>query len=439
MSPSETGALPNQNKLPLKAAADVAWLVGAYALNAMVTLILAVGIGRSLGAAALGMYAFAVAASRVFYSGADLGIGSHLKRVLARDPSLARKHISVFVTFRLTVIPLAVVCLVAVGVALGMRDVLPIALIAVSNGLLAVYAIHEAFFIVHGKARLVTIAAVVYSLGLVTSGLIWFVCGGSLPQLCGVLVAATALKVFVAWAFARVYARFWPSPDMDLRFVALALKRSIPIGLSVLQAIATLKLPVLILTAYATSRDVGAYAGAEMLVVAATIIQPAVSSVALPRLSRAFGDSPAWFRQMFWWSNGFLLLYGLGFSTIFFFWGGELVSFVFPARDFSQLGGVVGVLAWSVPLILLTHHNIHVFAAANQEKATAGTMLVGLVAVAALVTFLCARMGIEGAAWGVLAGRAVGFTFGVLVCFAKGIYRGHQRQYCGRRHDRRQR
>ncbi|HET9624035.1 MAG TPA: hypothetical protein VFP84_21835, partial [Kofleriaceae bacterium] len=87
----------------------------AYGGSAAANLLLSVVVGRRLGAAALGHFALAVAVARVCYAASDLGIATHLTRLVSRDRARAGAETARCVVLRAAIVPLALA--IAVGVA----------------------------------------------------------------------------------------------------------------------------------------------------------------------------------------------------------------------------------------------------------------------------------------------------------------------------------
>ena len=85
---------------------------------------------------------------------------------------------------------------------------------------------------------------------------------------------------------------------------------------------------------------------------------------------------------------------------------------------------VISITAWSVPGLLLVHHNILVFAAANRERLNLVLMasLFGIIALLQLV--LVPIYGVTGAAVGTVLARFLGLALVALVCRTFAIQRG---------------
>ena len=191
-----------------------------------------------------------------------------------------------------------------------------------------------------------------------------------------------------------------------------------------LLGIAALRAPILTLGEFGTSADVGAFSAVDMFVTAAAIMQAAVSSATYPKLAESFRKDPKRFRRLFWASNLALALVGLftaGFLSLF---GVKIIATIFAGKGFQGTAGLIRVIAWSSPCLLLAHHNIMVFAAADNERRNLRLMAAWFIVIAGCQLALVPTYGLLGAAWGVLLGRMIGV--GVLVAAIAGtrLHRG---------------
>jgi O-antigen/teichoic acid export membrane protein len=153
---------------------------------------------------------------------------------------------------------------------------------------------------------------------------------------------------------------------------------------------------------------VGCYAAAELFLTATGILQQGVSSATFPALSASFVHDRARFRRLFFFSTAALAVVGILLAAGLSLFGTPIVLMLFPGRDFSALGALLPIMSWSVPFLLIAHHCVFVFAAADKQRRFVGLMLWWFFAVASAELLLIPLIGIRGAAWGLLIGRAVG-------------------------------
>jgi O-antigen/teichoic acid export membrane protein len=200
--------------------------------------------------------------------------------------------------------------------------------------------------------------------------------------------------------------------------------RSWPIGVSFLFSNAALRFPVLVLGVFGTKEDVGAFAAVDMFVTAGTILQSAVTNTMYPRLAASYRHEPRKFSTLLWTSNALLFGIGLVMALGLAFLGETVIASIFPGRDFARMVDVIPIIAWSTPILLLVHHNIFIFAAADKERSNLRFMAFWCCAIGVAQLILVPRYGLSGAAWGLLVGRLVGMAALVVTVRALAIHRG---------------
>jgi O-antigen/teichoic acid export membrane protein len=133
---------------------------------------------------------------------------------------------------------------------------------------------------------------------------------------------------------------------------------------------------------------------------------------------------PAEFRALFWRSNLALAGVGLAIGVFLVVFGSSLIAFVFPGKDFARVSSLIPIVGWSTPVLLLVHHNILVFAAADSERRNLRFMVIWLILIAGMQLALVPQYGLVGAGWALLIGRFLGL--GALACSlgAVSIHRG---------------
>ena len=382
----------------------------AYGGSAAANLLLSVVVGRQLGAAALGHFALAVAVARVCYAASDFGIATHLTRLVARDRSRAGADTVRFLALRAAFVPVAMLVAVAVGLDAGPSMAIVFALVALALGLVTIQGIYEATLLALAQRRLVASLNAAAAAAVMASCAAWWICGERLVGFAGGYAAAALLGV-VLWAHrSRAHVPLALPRGSDLSSTARELRTCWPIGASTVLAIAALRAPVLVLGAFGHPRDVGTFVAIDTFVTAAGILQVAVTNASFARLAASFRSDRAAFRSILWRSNAVLALIGLATAVVITLWGSRLASTLFPGRDFERIADIAPIIAWSAPALLLVHHNIYVFAAADSERRNLEIMLVWFVALTGAQLLLVPAYGIVGAAWGLLIGRALGLA-----------------------------
>jgi O-antigen/teichoic acid export membrane protein len=382
----------------------------AYGGSAAANLLLSVVVGRQLGAAALGHFALAVAVARVCYAASDFGIATHLTRMIARDRTRAGAETSRFLAVRAAIVPFAMV----IGIAMACRDgaslAIVFALVALALGLVTIQNIYEAALLALAQRRLVAILNGASAVVVMSACAVWWLVGDHLITFAAGYAAAALIGIAVWTYTSRAHVPIAFRLRVDLPSTARALRTCWPIGASTVLAIAALRAPILALGAFATPSDVGTFAAIDTFVTATGILQVAVSNTTFPRLAASFRTDRAAFRALLWRSNAVLAAIGVTAAVVIMLWGSRLASMLFSSRDFARVRDIAPIIAWSAPALLLVHHNIYVFAAADSEKRNLHVMLVWFVALTGSQLILVPTYGIIGAAWGLLIGRVLGLA-----------------------------
>lgn len=380
----------------------------AYGASAAANLLLSVVVGRRLGAVALGHFALAVAVARVCYAASDFGIATHLTRAVARDPACAGAQTSGWLAVRAAVVPLAMSIAIAVAHDGGVRIAIASALVALALGLVTIQGIYEAALLALARRRLVASLNAVSAAAVMAACAVWWIAGDDLVAFTAGYAAAALLGVAVWARLSRQDVGLGFHLRIDLASTASALRTCWPVGASTVLAIAALRAPVLVLGAFARPGDVGTFVAIDTFVTAAGILQVAVTNSSFPRLAASFRTDRALFRSLLWRSNAVLAAIGIATALGVMLWGASLAQLLFSGRDFARVREVAPIIAWSAPALVLVHHNIYVFAAADSERRNLEVMLVWFALLSAAQLLLVPSYGITGAAWGLLIGRMAG-------------------------------
>lgn len=381
----------------------------AYGTSAAANLLLSVVVGRRLGAEALGHFALAVAVARVCYAASDFGIATHLTRLIARDRTQAGAETARFLTVRAAIVPLVMAIGVAVASDDGAGTAIAFALVALALGLVTVQNIYEAALLALARRPRVASLNAVSAVAVMVACAGWYLAGAQLVAFAAAYAGAALLGVAV-WAVRSRGDVWFRLRRVDLVSTAHALRTCWPIGASTVLAIAALRAPVLALGTFAQPGDVGTFVAIDTFVTAAGILQVAVSNTTFPRLAASFRTDRAAFRSLLWRSNALLLAIGVATALAITLWGGQISALVFSGRDFARVRDIAPIIAWSAPALLLVHHNIYVFAAADSERGNLAVMVMWFVALTGAQLALVPSYGVMGAAWGLLIGRMLGLA-----------------------------
>jgi O-antigen/teichoic acid export membrane protein len=399
-------------------------LTVAYGANAAANFLLTVLVGRFIGATALGTFALGTAVARIFYAGTDFGLAPHLTRAVSRDRIRSSALVSLFISLRLALIPIAVMVSAIVGFTLGHGGTAAFCILAGAQGFISLQLIYESVVQAHDRQVSAGLLNMLGSLWVVFGCAVWFSLGADLVIFVALYAGCVggSVAAWLYWVRTRlgVEVRWRLSIDELRREVS----KSWPIGVSALLGIAALRAPVLVLGAFASPVDVGAFAAIDVFVTAATILQAAATNASFPRLASAYRVRPAEFRALFWRSNLALAAIGFAFGVFLVLFGEGVIAFVFPGKDFAKITSLIPIIGWSAPVLVLVHHNILVFAAADRERSNLRFMVVWLILIAGGQLALVPHFGLVGAVWGQLIGRVLGLFVLVGSLAAASIHRG---------------
>lgn len=389
---------------------NVPLLAIAYGFAAVAVFLVNVSVGRSLGAAAVGDFALAVAVSRIFYAAFDFGLGAHLTRVVSRDHSLAATFAPMFLTLRAFTLPLGMVVTLSIGAVLGDSHVAVFAIVAFTQGLVTLQSLYESLFLAHERAASVAGLTIVASACVALSSGIAVVAEVDLVGF-AICYAIAGVVATCAWGYraARSLA-VRTHPRIEIARLRGELRRSWPLGASVFLVMAALRSPLVVLGGFESSTHVGAFAVVDMCIVAASIIQTSITGATYPRLAASYGVDPLRFRRTLWGSNAALAAIGVAVAIGLALFGSPILGVIFPGRDFEQIKALIPILAWSTPCLFLVHHNIFVFAAMNGERISVRLMAMWLAFILGFQLALVPGYGVVGGAWALLLGRLAGLA-----------------------------
>lgn len=406
---------------------SVPTLAVAYGMAAAATFVLNICVGRANGAAALGDFALAVATARIFFAATDMGLTTHMTRQVSRDTSRAQSTLAMFLTVRLSLIPIAVIMTSAAGVVFGRENVAVFAFVAAAQGFVSVQALYESLVLAHDRQMSVALLTAASALCISGAALCWYLFSRNADVFAASYAGASGLAVVVwlRWStkFLGVRPRFVPPS----RGLLTEIFQSWPIGVSMLLGIASLRMPLLVLGAFSSPEEVGAFSAVDMVITASAIAQAAISSATFPRLAATFAADPERFRRLFCTSNAALGVFGALVAIFLAFAGAPLLKVLFPTKDFVHVSVVMPIAAWSVPALLLVHHNIFIFAAANRETLNLRFMAVWFVLISMLQLGAVPTHGLEGSAWALLIARCLGLIVLACTVYAARIPSGYRR------------
>lgn len=314
-------------------------------------------ISRLLSVRGFGTYSFAVAFGTSFTFFTDLGLDAATTRELvARDPSEEGRVLGSALAVKSVLV--AAVGLVSVGGLFFFQASLRLAAGIAAVSMLASIPGTPALLL-NARIRVVG-ATVVQVLGALatlagTASLL-----ALRPSVTGVVAVASAVTVGAGVALAAISRRLASGPLVFDRATArLIVRAAVPIGVSLIGVVVYRRADQLLLGAYGRITDLGQYAAAVRLVDALNIVPLAVTTLALPVLTRAQAEvgaagpdgasgGPGAGRDLRMAAVGYRLLASviLPLAALGTYEGGWLMGVVF-GHPYRAAGASLAVLLWA--------------------------------------------------------------------------------------------
>ena len=365
-------------------------------------LLLIVVAARLLGVAALGSYQFAFAATAMLALCTDLGMGIWTTRALARDRTRAPAIVATALRLRVMAsFPyLAVIAIAAVLAGPGdtRRALALLGVAALVNAFVDyMLAIFRGFERLADEAHLNVARALFVSAGCLGA----LALHRSVAALsAGLFIGTLAAGVYGLRLLRRGYGLDVRAGRFDRALWRAAASEALPLWLATLFSQLYFKGDVVILKAFASDAEIGAYSTAYKIFEGLMIVPSVVLAATFPPLARAKDDPE---RQRRWEAAlvVLLLMLGLGVGAVLYATSDWLVPRVYGA-GFARAVPSLRVLAGALPILFLNYGLTHFLIARDLERRNllfAALMLV--VNVAANLVLVPRRLG-PGAAWATL-------------------------------------
>lgn len=365
-------------------------------------LLLVIVAAPMLGAAAFGSYQFAFAATTMLALCTDLGMSIWTTRALARDRTRAPAIVATALRLRLAIsLPyLAVVGLAALLAGPGdtRQALVLLGLAALINAFVDYFlAVFRGFERLADEARLNVARALLMALG----GLLALVARRSVASLAvGLLAGLAASGVYGLRILRRGYGLDVRAGRFDRQLAGGAARAALPLWLATLFALLYFKGDVVILKAFASDAEVGAYSAAYKIFEGLMIVPAVVLTATFPPLARA-KDDPA--RQRRWEAAlvALLLTLGLAVALAVYLASGSIVARVYGA-GFARATPSLRVLAGALPILFLNYGLTHFLIARDLERRNLQFAALMLVINVVSNLILIPRFAGPGAAWATL-------------------------------------
>jgi O-antigen/teichoic acid export membrane protein len=395
------------------AAATVAGNAAALALSRIfasaLLLVWQIVLGRSLGSAAYGIYGTIGAMMAVGGALADLGTGMIVVRDVARQPAHAPRYFAASLGVQSCLAALAYAVLQAGAVALGYDAALRALLLFVAVNLIVDVvgtAAHNQLVAAERMwwAGAVSAAHVVL---LVAFGAAALALGGSLWAVYVAMLGAGLARSALYWVALKENLPHAVLPvGFDRRLASQIVSAGLPLGLAAIQALAFLHADKLITTAMLGTDATGQLTAAFVIVFGVVEVLGTTALVAaLPPMSRDERNHDLSTHQpMLEALLFFTLLVGVPASMLIAWFGIPLVGLLYGAA-FGGAGAVLRLMGWWVVVRMIEGALAQALTVRDRQTQVLAARAGGLALNLALTLTLLPRIGISGAAAGMLAGE----------------------------------
>lgn len=361
-------------------------------------------IGRRLGPADLGRYAFVLTIVTLVHQFAVAGLNNWLVREVARDESRCRTLLarSLAINVALSALGCAGVWMVSAVPAMstdplrGLCLRIFVASVFFSAMSETIYAVFDGHQDMRYRAGLVSVRAASRALlcVLLVAGL------KSLPA----LFAGYLLVEAAVWATALTLAghKFgWPRWAESLALDWSMIHEVWPFAALSVVLIAGARVPVWLLTGLRGNESAGLFSAAQGFIFAALLLPGAITNAAFPQLSQLAARAPAEFRALMARLLRWIAPAGLAAGVGVWVAAPLLVHALFGARYQASVG-VLRILAWLLPTGFVNGALLTMLLAVNRQRAVLVCSVVVLTVSSAGGWWLIQRDDVIGAGWAAL-------------------------------------
>ena len=396
--------------IPAPAAEDHAELEGALRIGRNVSLRLAsqaigalinvgamVLLGRALSAEGYGEYAFYYALIPLIASVSDAGVGIIVTREIARDPRSGPRLLGDAILVKAAVS--GSILLVVVTTARGVLDPARAALVS----LVAATALIDigqdvSVWVLRARERLdvealLWVVSQVVWVGLLALGVL--LKAGLFALLAAATVAFAVRLTIGAVIVARRLCR--PEFRPDRARIRSLLARGVPFGAAMGVVVLYGRVGLLMLAAFATSRDVAYFNVGYLLSQPLGFVASAMSLAAFPMLARRADQDHEALSRALRRTSRYVLLLTLPMTVGLMSIADPLIAALFPGRGFERAAAALRVMSPGLLVIFLNLVSRYVLAALDRQRHYLHAVLVGLVVNAALGVALIPSFGFLGA------------------------------------------
>jgi O-antigen/teichoic acid export membrane protein len=351
---------------PRQVVANMAAKAASIAVEKIAQFAMVLIAGHALGAVVFGRFAFASNLAVILAFATDLGLTTWTTRELARDPT--RRGPVLGTGLRLRLAASVVILLAFAVVALFVDDralavaVLALGVAALARGLCdharAVFRAHERL----GDEGKVNVAIALLGMGGGIAGLLLGV-GGIAALALGIMFGTLAGACYGFALLGRNHGS-WAGPA-DWALARRMLRASAPFWLAGGFTLIYLRADVLLLKAFSSDAEVGAYHAAGRLVEVVRQLPALLMTATFPQLARAFHESKQGLLRAERALAGMLLAGGVLVAGVLVIAADPIVAICF-GPEFARAVPALRTLALAVPLLFVNCGVLHFFVARDR-------------------------------------------------------------------------
>jgi O-antigen/teichoic acid export membrane protein len=220
-------------------------------------------------------------------------------------------------------------------------------------------------------------------------------------------VSAILVLVILARLSSAEFGR--PVPRIDLRAYFALLREALPFFVNVGLTVVYTRIGILILRSTSTADEVGVFASAERLVMAASILYATFAQAVYPAMVRLFAHDKAAFSQLVHRSTRLILLVCLPMATLLFLFAEDIIVGLFgaPFRDASR---ILQIVAWLIAFRGITTILINIAIAIDRQNMVVRSNVAGLTVLVASCLVLTPSHGALGLAVALIVAQSVKST-----------------------------
>lgn len=372
-------------------------------------------LARTLGPWNYGLLEFTLALMVFFTLPVDLGLGAYGAREIARNPQNARRLLQEITGLR---IALALCSMLALGIFVGLihKSIeLKLLLLLYGVSLLGAPFLLQWFFQAHDRMLWVGLATIVRQ--MVFALAIFVICRQHMPLV--YVGLAECLSVAAVATFCIHVTRHqmnfgWPRPDLRISHLTGHLREAFPIGLTELAWAFMWYFCTVLLGFVFADQSLGWFGASHRALMALHTFVWLYFFNLLPSISRCVALPKQQLVDLMDHSIRFTAWVGLLAAGMLTIMAPLLLGLIYGPK-FRAGASSFGVLAWMLPVAMLSGHHRYILIAYNRQKTSLACTAYSAAAAVLLGFALVPLYGGPGAAWALLIANVINF---VLVYFA---------------------